>query len=88
MKEKFNYDIAYILEKYDSVDEIPIKVLKELNIYSKNQEEFQENLEWLEENFEAIKAGYKDNNDLEEDIMNMMYPEGYDPDVDNNLFDD
>ena len=45
-------------------------------------------MEWFEENFGALKAGYKDKSDFEEDHLNMMYPEGYDPDVDGDIFDD
>ncbi len=88
MKRFFNYDAVDLLDKYEQPQNVPEDVLKQLNIYSRNPETMSNRMEWFEKNFGALKAGYKDKFDFEEDQLNMMYPEGYDPDIDGDIFDD
>lgn len=68
-----NYDNAEeLLKDYDNVEDVPEDVLKQLNIDSKDLDL----MIWFDENYGSIKAGYKDNNDWEEDNTNLMNPEG------------
>ena len=73
MTVKFNYAKAVeLLEKHANAEDVPENVLSQLNIDSENPDI----MEWFEENYGAIKAGYKDNNDWEEDNLNLMDPDG------------
>ena len=84
----FNYDNIELLDNYKNVIDVPIEVLKSLNVFSENIEINQNNMEWFKDNFNAIKAGYKTKKEWEEDMMDLMYPEGYNPDSDGDIFDD
>ena len=83
-----NFNSIDLLDDYKNASDVPENVLKALNLYSESHETMAENIEWLEENWNAVKAGYKSVSDWEEDMMNMMYPDGYDPDVDGSIIDD
>ena len=85
MKKRFNYSEAVeLLEKYENAEDVPEDVIKQLHINSKNPDK----MEWVEKNFGAIKGGWKDSDDFEEDNLDMMFPEGYDPDVDGDILDE
>jgi hypothetical protein len=85
---RINYDAADMLHQYKAASEVPRDVLVALNLFSEDPETQDENLEWLEENFEALRAGYRSTKEWEEDMMSMMYPEGYDPDSDGGVSND
>lgn len=85
---KFNYYESDLLDNYNNAKDVPLEILKRLNVFSENEEENWEKLNWFKDNFEAIKLGYKSKKEWEEDIMDSMYPEGYDPDSDGGLFND
>ena len=72
------------LEEYQDPKEVPLEKLKEWGIYNPNINHFIDDREWFEENFQAIKAEYSSLQEHEDDMRNMMYPEGYDPDIDGN----
>ena len=84
----FNYNAVGLLDKYEHPRDVPIEVLKSLNVYSEDIHERHQLMDWFTENFGAIKVGYKSNEDWEADMMDMMYPEGYDPDSDSDVFKD
>ena len=65
--EQFNYHDVDLLEEFERFNEVPLDLLKQLNVYSKNSTLNSLNMEWFEQNFEALKAGFKAKSDMVED---------------------
>ena len=72
------------LEEYKEPKDVPLEKLKEWGIYNPDKNDFCDDRELFDKDFYAIKEGYSSYQEYEDDMKNMMYPEGYDPDTDGN----
>jgi hypothetical protein len=65
-----------LLEEYDDAHSVPDSLLKELGLYSADPETQSMNLEWLDKNLGAIKAGYGSFQAWEDDMMDQFSGDG------------